>query len=179
MHDAPSYRTRSLERQELAGSADELQLRRAVRRVHEAEQVSLGEEVQAHEPQRGRDRVTGGTGEAGEEDLGGLAGEPLRQRVSVPITPAAPTRAKLSTKLTGVCVVSSLVLHPLEVKKTARALGIDDRALLERSGELEPLFKARNEVSHELDLQELECPGDRTRRGRGMAATAEMCSGGA
>lgn len=65
-----------------------------------------------------------------------------------------------------------------EVKKTARALGIDDRALLERIGELEPLFKARNEVSHELDLQELERPGDRTRRGRGMAATAEMCSGG-
>jgi hypothetical protein len=65
-----------------------------------------------------------------------------------------------------------------EVEKTARALGIEDRALLRRIPELKPLFVARNEVSHELDLQELERPGDRTRRGRSMAPTANMCSGG-
>jgi hypothetical protein len=63
-----------------------------------------------------------------------------------------------------------------EVDKTARALGVTDRALLDRIGHLKPLFVARNEVSHELDLQELERPGDRTRRGRGMTHTAEMCS---
>lgn len=65
-----------------------------------------------------------------------------------------------------------------EVEKTARALGIEDRDLLKRVGGLKPLFKARNQVSHELDLQELERPGERTRRGRALYDTAEMCSGG-
>jgi hypothetical protein len=65
-----------------------------------------------------------------------------------------------------------------EVEKTARALGIEDRALLRRATDLRPLFVARNEVAHELDLQELERPGDRTRRGRAIAPTATMCSDG-
>jgi hypothetical protein len=65
-----------------------------------------------------------------------------------------------------------------EVDKTSRALGVEDAGLLRQIADLRPLFVARNEVSHELDLQELERPGDRTRRGRGLTQTAEMCSGG-
>ena len=58
-----------------------------------------------------------------------------------------------------------------EVQKVAGALGIDDATLRTRVNGLRTLFVARNEISHELDLQRLERPGDRTRRARPMGPT--------
>jgi hypothetical protein len=65
-----------------------------------------------------------------------------------------------------------------QVELTAGALGIDDATLRGRITGLGELFTARNQVSHELDLQRLERPGDRTRRGRAMGVTTTMCSNG-
>jgi hypothetical protein len=66
-----------------------------------------------------------------------------------------------------------------QVELTARALGIaDDNALLARIRGLRPLFVARNEVSHELDLQRPEQAGVRTRRSRPLPATTALCSDG-
>jgi hypothetical protein len=60
----------------------------------------------------------------------------------------------------------------------AGALGVNDPALRRRIENLRPLFTARNEVSHELDLQRPELPGDRTRRSRPLAATKDLCQDG-
>jgi hypothetical protein len=65
-----------------------------------------------------------------------------------------------------------------EVQKVAGALGIDDAALRTRITGLRTLFVARNEISHELDLQRLERPGDRTRRTRPMGPTRNLCQEG-
>ena len=65
-----------------------------------------------------------------------------------------------------------------EVGKVAGALGIDDQALRRRIERLKSLFVARNEVSHELDLQRPEQPGDRTRRTRPLGQTKELCQEG-
>lgn len=62
-----------------------------------------------------------------------------------------------------------------QVQTTAGALGIDDGSLRKRIDGLRTLFVARNEISHELDLQELSKPGDRTRRSRSMSATEALC----
>ncbi len=40
------------------------------------------------------------------------------------------------------------------------------------------LLTARNEVSHELDLQRPESPGDRTRRMRAIGRTKDICQEG-
>jgi len=65
-----------------------------------------------------------------------------------------------------------------QVQSTAGALGIDDGELRQQINTLVPLFTARNQVSHELDLQQPERPGDRTRRTRRMAATVTLCGDG-
>jgi hypothetical protein len=65
-----------------------------------------------------------------------------------------------------------------EVQKTAGALGIDDETLRRRITGLRGLFVARNEISHELDLQRPEQPGDRTRRSRAIEHTKEFCQEG-
>jgi hypothetical protein len=65
-----------------------------------------------------------------------------------------------------------------EVGKVAGAIGIEDATLRQRVDGLRPLFIARNEISHELDLQRPELPGDRTRRTRPMAQTKELCHEG-
>jgi hypothetical protein len=65
-----------------------------------------------------------------------------------------------------------------EVGKTAGALGINDADLRRRIDGLKNLFTARNEVSHELDLQSPGQPGDRTRRTRPMGPTKTMCQEG-
>jgi len=58
-----------------------------------------------------------------------------------------------------------------EVQKVAGALGVKDKDLRQKIAALKPLFIARNEISHELDLQSPEKPADRTRRSRGMEKT--------
>lgn len=65
-----------------------------------------------------------------------------------------------------------------EVQKVAGALGIKDEGLRKRIAGLKPLFIARNEISHELDLQSLQKPGDRTRRTRSMKQTKDVCHKG-
>jgi hypothetical protein len=65
-----------------------------------------------------------------------------------------------------------------EVGKTAGALGIENADLRRRIAGLTTLFTARNEVSHELDLQSPGQPGDRTRRSRPMEPTKAMCQEG-
>jgi len=76
-------------------------------------------------------------------------------------------------KLTGSSLQSAQ-----EVSKVAGALGIDDKELRKAIPSLKPLFVARNEISHELDLQSLEKPGDRTRRSRPMDGTKKICDAG-
>lgn len=64
-----------------------------------------------------------------------------------------------------------------EVLRACAALGIQqDRDLVERVLKLKEMFTARNEVSHELDLQRPERQGDMTRRSRRMSTTTDMCS---
>lgn len=65
-----------------------------------------------------------------------------------------------------------------EVQKTAGALGIENGALRKRIGGLRAMFVARNEISHELDLQRPGQPGDRTRRSRSIGATKSLCQEG-
>jgi hypothetical protein len=65
-----------------------------------------------------------------------------------------------------------------QVQTTAGALGIKDASLRKRIDGLRTLFLARNEISHELDLQKLSKPGDRTRRSRAMQTTETLCSEG-
>jgi hypothetical protein len=65
-----------------------------------------------------------------------------------------------------------------EVGKVAGALGIDDADLRRRITGLGTLFKARNEISHELDLQRPEQPGDRTKRSRPLDPTKNLCQEG-
>lgn len=65
-----------------------------------------------------------------------------------------------------------------EVQKTAGALGIDDEGLRRRITGLQLLFVARNEISHELDLQRPGQPGDRTRRSRAIDPTKKLCEEG-
>lgn len=62
--------------------------------------------------------------------------------------------------------------------KVAGALGIDDKSLRKQIADLKPLFVARNEISHELDLQSPEKPGDRTRRSRPITQTKSICYSG-
>ena len=65
-----------------------------------------------------------------------------------------------------------------EVQRVAGALGIDHKDIRKRIGGLRVLFVARNEVSHELDLQRPEKQGDRSRRTRRMSKTINTCHEG-
>lgn len=65
-----------------------------------------------------------------------------------------------------------------EVDKVASALGIDDGDLRRRITALRSLFVARNEISHELDLQRPERQGDRARRTRSIGPTKDLCHEG-
>jgi hypothetical protein len=65
-----------------------------------------------------------------------------------------------------------------EVQRAAGALGINDGELRRQITGLQKLFIARNEISHELDLQRPERQGDRARRTRGIPATRALCHGG-
>jgi hypothetical protein len=61
-----------------------------------------------------------------------------------------------------------------EVDRAAGALGIDNSVLRKRIKAMQPIFVARNEISHELDLQEIQKPGDRTRRSRTMKQATDL-----
>jgi hypothetical protein len=65
-----------------------------------------------------------------------------------------------------------------EVRKAVAALGVSDAKLRKRMDGLKPLFVARNEISHELDLQRPERRGDRARRTRAVKPTKKLCHEG-
>lgn len=65
-----------------------------------------------------------------------------------------------------------------EVQKVAGALGVDDPSLRRRISALTSLFTARNEISHELDLQSPERQGDRARRTRSIIPAKRLCHEG-
>ncbi|MEU5368217.1 hypothetical protein ABZ362_04345 [Streptomyces sp. NPDC005951] len=65
-----------------------------------------------------------------------------------------------------------------QVQKVAGALGVTDANLRKRIGELKPLFVARNEIVHELDLKAPEKSGDRHRRMRSIGKTKDMAHHG-
>lgn len=65
-----------------------------------------------------------------------------------------------------------------EVHKVASALGIEDAELHKRIAGLRKLFLARNEISHQLDLQRPERQGDRARRTRSIQPTKNLCHEG-
>jgi len=95
------------------------------------------------------------------------------QAIARYLTSASPRERLIEDyiyELTGSSLQSSE-----EVQKVAGALGVDDKDLRKKIGELKPLFTARNEISHELDLQSPEKPGDRTRRSRPINQTKDIC----
>lgn len=65
-----------------------------------------------------------------------------------------------------------------EVQKVAGALGVEDKDVRKEIDGLKPLFVARNEISHELDLKKPEKAGDRTRRSRPIGQTQTICNSG-
>jgi hypothetical protein len=65
-----------------------------------------------------------------------------------------------------------------EVQRVASALAIEGVELRKRIAGFKNLFIARSEISHELDLQRLERPGDRTRRTRAISPTKNLCHEG-
>ncbi len=65
-----------------------------------------------------------------------------------------------------------------QVQKAAGSLGVNDAKIRKRINELKPLFVARNEIVHELDLKAPERPGDRHRRIRSITRTKEMAHHG-
>lgn len=65
-----------------------------------------------------------------------------------------------------------------EVQKVAGALGIEDASLRRRISGLKDLFVARNQISHELDLQHVQRQGERSRRTRSLPKTLSMCREG-
>jgi hypothetical protein len=65
-----------------------------------------------------------------------------------------------------------------QIDNTAGALGINDKEVRRRIAGLKDLFTARNEISHELDLQKLSKPGDRSRRSRKVDPTKALCQDG-
>jgi len=61
-----------------------------------------------------------------------------------------------------------------QLDRALSGLGVLDRNLRRRCKELQPLFEARNEIVHELDLLELDTPGDRHRRTRTMTQSVDL-----
>lgn len=62
-----------------------------------------------------------------------------------------------------------------EVHRTVAALGVESKGLTQQIVSLKPLFVARNEIAHELDLLHVREKGDRRRRGRPLATTESLC----
>ena len=65
-----------------------------------------------------------------------------------------------------------------EVRRVVSALGFGEKELHREIGGLKDLFIARNQVSHELDLQRPETQGDRSRRTRTISGTQSLCHTG-
>ncbi len=61
-----------------------------------------------------------------------------------------------------------------EVDRTCGALGIADGKLRKRAASMRDVFRTRNEISHELDLQKTEKRGDRSRRSRSMSSVTKV-----
>lgn len=125
----------------------------------------LNGSVQAQEEFEGfaTDRL--GTGE--------IADTKMITRYLVASSPRAALISDYVNDLTG-----SSLQSVEEVQRVAGALGISDETLRNRITGLQDLFRARNEVTHELDLERPERVGDRTRRIRRLATTKRLCQEG-
>ncbi|MEY9850652.1 hypothetical protein ABH923_000330 [Leifsonia sp. EB41] len=60
-----------------------------------------------------------------------------------------------------------------EVKKVGGALGLSSRPLIAAIDQLQPLFDARNDIVHELDLRDPKRHGDRRRTMRAITRTED------
>jgi len=68
-----------------------------------------------------------------------------------------------------------------QVTASLAALGLqDERDLFRQSRDLNPLFKARNEIAHEMDMTPaaLRDKNRRTRRERSISSCTDMCHSG-
>jgi len=63
-----------------------------------------------------------------------------------------------------------------QLEKTLTALGVTDTAIRKDIAGLRPLFQARNEIVHELDLKHTTKPYERGRRVRRLAEVAVLCN---
>jgi hypothetical protein len=63
-----------------------------------------------------------------------------------------------------------------QLEKALTALGVTDSALRKDIAGLRPLFMARNEIVHELDLKHTTKPYERGRRVRRLSEVAVMCN---
>lgn len=87
-------------------------------------------------------------------------------------------RDKYVTSLTG-----SSMQSQTQVTAALAALGLEsktDRELFKDAATLNPLFKARNEVAHELDMtpSAARAKGERTRRERKITDSIDLCHRG-
>ena len=86
------------------------------------------------------------------------------KRLARYLVAAAPRKALIEDYLDD--LTGSSLQSPEQVSRTLGALGIADRVLRVEAEALRPLFGARNQIVHELDLLQPGEPGDRERRGR-------------
>ena len=73
------------------------------------------------------------------------------------------------------CSLTGESLQSVEqLQKVAGALGLNDSTLRQEISDIKPLFLARNEISHELDLLHTQRQGDRSRRTRRIGPTETL-----
>lgn len=78
-----------------------------------------------------------------------------------------------------VCALTGDSLQSVEqLNKVAGALGLNDGHLRQQLTAIKPLFIARNEISHELDLLHTQRQGDRARRTRQIPASKALAHQG-
>lgn len=68
-----------------------------------------------------------------------------------------------------------------QVRNSLTALGLTDKGLLRDAVTLDPLFKARNEIAHEMDMTPTalqRTQGARTRRERSLQVYEDICHSG-
>lgn len=105
----------------------------------------------------------------------------VRSRLTLETAPATLARYLIAPVPRDLIIsdyVSSLTGESLQsveqLHKVAGALGLNDRDLRQEIGQLKPLFVARNEISHELDLLHTQRQGDRSRRTRRIRDTDNL-----
>jgi len=109
----------------------------------------------------------------------------VRGRLSLDDAPATLARYLIApaprdaVMLDYVCSLTGDSLQSVEqLNKVAGALGLNDSGMRQEIGRIKPLFVARNEISHELDLLHTQRQGDRARRTRQIQASKNLANQG-